>query len=176
MRLLCCVILIGVLYSTAQAVDIYRSKDSEGNVVYSDTAGPDSVKVTLGEPTILPSQPLPSGEAQSNSEKPGAVKYESLTITQPADALTIRDNNANVNVAISAQPRLQAGFGHKLQLLFYGQEVHKPGRKMSFTLASVDRGAHTLQAVISAPDGQVVMRSPITTFFVHKHSVGKAAP
>ncbi len=176
MKQLAYITLIGMLTVSAQAADIYRSKDSEGNVVYSDTAGPGSEKVVVEEPTIVPSQPLPSGRTQSKTEKPGAVKYKSLTITQPADEQTIRNNVANVKVAISAQPHLQSGSGHRLQLLFDGQGVGEPGRKTNFTLESVDRGAHTLQAVISTPEGKVVMRSPITTFFVHKQSVNRAAP
>lgn len=176
MHQLCYLVLIAVFSSSAHATDIYRSKDSEGNVVYSDTPGPGAEKVTLGEPTILPSLPPPKSAVQPNDEKRLAVKYESLTITRPTDSQTIRENIANVNVAVSARPGLQSVYGHKLQLLFDGQEVDAPGGKTSFMLPSVDRGAHTLQAVILGSNGKVVMRSPITTFFVHKQSVRRAGP
>ena len=172
---ICHIILIGLVYSSAQAADIYRSKDSAGNVVFSDIAHPGAEKVILGKPTILPSQPVPKSPAASNTKKQPALKYESLTITSPADAETIRQNVANVNVAISARPGLQAGYGHNLQLLFDGEQVGDPGRKLSFTLAAVDRGSHTLQAVILEANGTVVMRSAITTFFVHKQSVARRA-
>ena len=164
------------MYSAAEAADIYRWKDSEGNVIYSDTPQPGSEKVTLQETTILPSAPIPKSPDESNTEKPGPVKYESVAITRPTDEQTIRENIANVSVAIRLQPGLQAGHGHKLQLLFDGQGVEEPGRKTSFTLPAVDRGAHTLQAVISESNGRVVTRSAITTFFVHKQSVRRAAP
>jgi hypothetical protein len=171
MQQLCYLLLIALFYPAVQAADIYRWKDSEGNVIYSDTPQPGSEKVTLQETTILPSAPVPKSPEESSTEKRGPVKYESVAITSPTDEQTIRENIANVSVAISVRPGLQTGFGHQLQLLFDGQEVEAPGRKTSFTLPGVDRGAHTVQAVILESDGGAVTRSPITTFFVHKQSV-----
>ena len=176
MRQFSYVILIALTYSASEAADIYRWKDSDGNVIYSDTPQPGAEKVTLQETTILPSAPVPKSPDEANTEKPGPVKYQSVAITRPTDEQTIRENIANVGVAISLQPGLQTGHGHQLQLLFDGQGVEEPGRKTSFTLPAVDRGAHTLQAVILQSNGRVVTRSAISTFFVHKQSVRRGAP
>ncbi len=177
MRQFCYLLLIALIVSAAEAADIYRWKDSEGNVIYSDTPQPGAEKVTLQETTILPSAPVPESLDESNTEKQGPVKYQSVAITRPTeDEQTIRENIANVSVAISLQPGLQTGHGHQLQLLFDGQGVEEPGRKTSFTLPAVDRGAHTLQAVILQSNGRVVRRSAISTFFVHKQSVRRGAP
>lgn len=172
----CYLLLIALIYSAAEAADIYRWKDSEGNVIYSDTPQPGAEKVTLQETTILPSAPVPESRDESNTEKQGPVKYQSVAITRPTDEQTIRENIANVSVAISLQPGLQTGHGHQLQLLFDGQGVKEPGRKTSFTLPAVDRGAHTLQTVILESNGRVVTRSAISTFFVHKQLVRRDAP
>ncbi len=172
------VILISLVHSAVAAAEIYRWKDDEGNVIYSDVPQPGAEKVELNEPIILPAQPVPgsSSFSRKRKEKPPAKPYESVSITRPADEQTIRDNIADINVAISVRPALQAGFGHQLQLLFDGQRVGKPGRKMSFVLPGVDRGAHTLEAVILDRNGQVAARSPITTFFVHKISILHRGP
>ncbi len=170
-------IVIAVAYAATAAADVYRSKDADGNVIYSDEAGPGAEKVEARDPTILPAEPLPSRTSASKTPNPkqSAKPYESVSITRPANEQTIRDNVANINVAISVRPPLQVGFGHRLQLLFDGQGVGPPGRKLSFTLPNVDRGAHTLEAVVLDPNGPVKARSPITTFFVHKHSVRRGA-
>ncbi|MFP6681000.1 MAG: DUF4124 domain-containing protein [Gammaproteobacteria bacterium] len=171
-----CYCLLALIYSAAEAADIYRWTDSEGNVIYSDTPQLGAEKVTLRETTILPSAPVPEHQNASNTEKQGPVKYQSVVITRPTDEQTIRENIANVSVAIRLQPGLQTEHGHQLQLLFDGRGVEEPGRKTSFTLPTVDRGAHTLQTVILESNGRVVTRSAITTFFVHKQSVRRGAP
>ncbi len=104
-------------------------------------------------------------------EKLRAKPYESVTITSPTDKQTFRGAVVNINAAVSMTPALQARFGHKVRLLFDGQAVGEPGVRRTFTLAGVDRGAHTLQAAVLAADGQVLARSPTSTFFVHKPSI-----
>jgi Domain of unknown function (DUF4124) len=173
MHLLGYLTVVALMYCATASAEIYRWKDEEGNVIYSDTPQPGAEIVELSEPTIVPGQPVPSAAdaTSGKAEKLQAKPYESVTITRPTDEQTFWDNVANIGVTINLRPALQAGFGHKLQLLFDGQAVGKPGSGRSFTLPGVERGAHTLQAVILDTDGQVFARSPITTFFVHKQMI-----
>lgn len=164
--------LVALAYCASVSAEIYRWKDDDGHVVYSDTPQPGAEKVQLSEPTIVPSQPIANSAAQKTQvDKPAAKPYESVTITSPPDQETIRENVANISVSVNVQPALQVRYGHQLQLLFDGQQVGKPGRSLKFNLPNVDRGAHTLQGVVLDAKGGALARSPTSTFFVHKTSI-----
>jgi len=175
MRMLAALAIFSLMYTATAVADIYRWTDDQGNVIYSDTEQPGAEKIELVEPTIIPAFPLAtkSGTTKSQTENLRAKPYESIVITSPADEQTIRNSVADIKVAISVRPVLQSRFGHRLQLLFDGTEVAKPGQRRNFVLPGVERGAHTLQAVILETSGQVFARSPTTTFFVHKQSVNR---
>lgn len=169
------ILLFFLLLSCAPlaATEIYRWTDDAGNVIFSDTPRPGAEVIEISEPTILPATPTApnSGNAQA---RPVARPYETLTIARPAHESTLR-NTRSVNVGIELSPRLQTQFGHRLQLLFNGQSVAPPGTRTTFTLSDVDRGAHTLQAVIVSADGSVLERSEVSQFFVHQPSVAGQA-
>ena len=160
----------------ATALDIYRWKNDEGHFVYSDTPLEGAEKVEIGEIMVVPAHPLPTSSERA-TVKLAAVPYKSLEITNPADEQTLRDNsNPSVSVVVSVKPRLQTKFGHELQLLFDGDEFGAPVSSLRFTLDAVERGSHSLQALVVESDGRIFERSPISTFFIHKQSVSNRAP
>ena len=160
----------------ATSLDIYRWKNDGGHFVYSDTPLEGAEKVEIGEIMVVPAHPLPTSSERATA-KLAAVPYKSLEIINPADEQTLRDNSKpSVSVVVSVKPRLQTKFGHKLQLLFDGDEFGAPVSSLRFTLDAVERGAHSLQALIVESDGRIFERSPISTFFIHKQSVSNRAP
>ena len=166
--------LIALLSVTHAQAEVYRWKDADGNVVYSDTPKPGAEEVTISEPTIVPSyRPRPTTATQTSTSATDGKPYDQLQINQPANEETFR-NVTNVNVSVAARPALQQSIGHALQLLYDGQVLGEPGSQTSYQLADVERGAHTLQAEIIDASGKSLIRSPITTFFVHKTSVKRA--
>jgi hypothetical protein len=168
------ILLAFLLYACAtgvQAVDVYRSVDSDGNVIFSDTPQPGAEKVEIKEPTIVPAaRPEPAVEAVEDTTEE-AVAYESVAIASPANEQTIRDNTGTIPVNVAVLPELQHGFGHKLQLLFDGTPAGPPGISTSFTLKGVARGAHTLQAMLFNENGVKIEQSELITFFLHQHSI-----
>jgi hypothetical protein len=151
------------------SAEIYRWKDDAGNIVFSDTPRPGAEIVEISEPTIVPAGPTDIGPRPGPDG--GALPYESVTIESPGSEETIRENVANVAVAVASEPLLQTAYGHKLQLFLDGQPFGPPGTSTGYTLPNVDRGSHTLEVAVLAPDGRELKRSAATTFFVHKHSI-----
>ncbi|MGR9089785.1 MAG: DUF4124 domain-containing protein [Gammaproteobacteria bacterium] len=174
MRRLVLLLSLLVICAPLASAEIYRWTDDAGNVVFSDTPRPGAEVIELSEPTILPATPQASDNGNAQA-RPVARPYETVTITRPENEATLR-NTHTVNVAIEINPRLQTQFGHRLQLLFNGQAVAPPAARTTFTLADVDRGAHTLQAVIVTVDGSVLERSQVSQFFVHQPQVMRKQP
>lgn len=163
------VMFVTTLVATATA-EIFRWKDDDGNVIFSDTPQPGAEKIELGETTIVPATPTtaPSDSAQGE-DAARAKAYQRVAIKSPEDGESIRNNALlTLDVTVEVQPPLQTPVGHALQLLFDGVSVGEPGRKLKFTLPDVHRGAHTLQAIVQDADGRVLKRSKISNFFVHK--------
>ena len=170
------VLLLTLIFPLLAGADIYRWKDADGNLIFSDTPRDGAEKIEIGEIMTVPARQARS-VSDSGAEKPKVEKYDSVTITSPADEQTFRNNDAtNVRVSVSLSPPLQVRHRHKLQLLVDGQSAAEPGRNLNFSLPEIERGAHQLQAVVVGPDGNTVEHSPVSRFFVHKTSVANRAP
>jgi len=175
MRLILSLTIIWLVYVPAASAEIYKWTDDAGNVVFSDTPRPGAEVIELSEPTILPAQPTGPGSPSNAVARPVARAYETVEISRPENDSTIR-NTDTVNVAITIRPRLQGAYGHRLQLLLDGQAVAPAGTRLSFTLSDVNRGAHTLEAVVVDEQGEAVERSASSQFFIHRASVARKQP
>lgn len=158
--------------------DVYRTRDANGNVIYSDQPSPGAERVEIREPTIVPGG-APTSTADPDDEEsepttPGIeTAYSKVEVTDPADQESMRDNNGNVAVTVSLTPALQIEFGHKVQLLVDGVPNGAREAGVNFMLTGLDRGAHALQAVVYNKSGQELARSRSSTFFLHKYSISK---
>ncbi len=97
---------------------------------------------------------------------PAAAQEPTVRIAAPEPETTIHDNSGNLEVAVSVDRPLSGGY--QLSLLLDDQVVASGGPH--FQLTNVDRGAHTLRATVTAPDGTVVATSPPVTFYMWRAS------
>ena len=163
-----------LLSSTLPAAEVYRYVDPERGVEYSDTPRPGAERIIIPDSPVAPVvRTLPPAAPDDPAADPptgAALSYVSLAIADPADQETLRDNAGNLIVAVSLDPPLQVDFGHRLRLLLDG-EVAEEGPADHFALTELDRGTHTLQAVVIGPDGEPLASSAVTSFFLHRTSV-----
>ena len=165
-------LLVAVAHAPA---DVYRWVDEEGNVIFSDTPHDGAEKVELGETTVVPAQPLPRKTEVLTPEPKGVSAYTSIAVVAPANEATIR-NTREVNVQVALEPGLDTENGHRLQLFYDGAAYGEPGSAQQFTITELERGAHELVAAVLDRDGNDVIRSEPSVFFVHLRSVQQAAP
>lgn len=160
--------------AAAQAAEVWRWSDSQGNVEYSDMPRPGAVRIELPEPRTLPPRaPAASEDAPDETADVAtgnAVAYRELAITDPVDDDTLRDNGGNLIVSVALKPPLQTAFGHRLQLLLDGA-VYRTGTVNNFALTELDRGTHTVQAVVLGIDDEPLMTSDPVTFHLHRTSI-----
>ncbi len=151
---------------------IYQTTDEHGNVVFSDEPSTGSKPVdlpplpTYSAPKYRADQPVQDASRQSE-----AKAYSSLSIQQPEQDATIRDNTGAVAVAAAMEPQLNQAAGHRLQFFLDGKPVGEPGTQTTTTLSNIERGAHQVQAVVFDASGHELKRSDSVTFYLHRQSV-----
>ena len=157
---------------------IYKSRDANGNVVFTDVPpvkggkalDPIVLKETNtweGPRTDSANKRTPWIVEKTGDEEPVAfVPYTTLTILDPVNDATVRENSGLVTVTVSLLPPLSAE--HQLRLLMDGKVVGQNSGG-NFTLESVDRGTHSLLLEVVNAAGQSLQQSSVTTFHLQRY-------
>ncbi len=155
---------------------IYKTTDKDGNVVFTDIPPKDqSGEIEVSEhssyapPPAPTSAPAPEAETQEEADETQTTVYTSLQITSPADDEPIRENAGNVTIVINAQPTVDAGQGHRIEVLIDGQ-VASTGAATSISLNNVDRGTHVVTAQVVDADGNILIAAEPVTFHMLRYS------
>lgn len=175
---------LGALLSIAALpalAQIYTWKDADGNTIYSDRPHPDAKTIELRPTnTVQPPPSSTSSQSSSASESSGAEiaqgRYRVLDITSPANDESLRSNEGTINLTINTDPPLASG--HLLRVLMDGSLREEavagngqPTQRLSLT--NVDRGTHTLRAVVQDARGNVVQASGDVTVHIQRTSVNQ---
>lgn len=146
---------------------IYRSRDAQGNAVFSDRQDEASEPVRLPPTNTLPevSKPATSPDPGQDREAPATPAYETLAITAPLDGETIVHPIGYVAVTVAVEPPLQAR--HSLRLLLDGEPAGIP-QHGSLELSGLTRGEHTLQLLVVDDGGAMVQESAPVTVTVER--------
>lgn len=169
-----CVCLLLALALPASA-EIYRYTDERGNPAYTNQPpqGVDTESVQLSPTNTVAVPPVPAPPLQPAKAGAPQTAYARLEITGvPDDDDTLRANAGTFSVGVSLEPGLREG--DLLQLLLDGQPVSPPGRQTEFPLESLDRGSHSLQALILR-EGKPLQSSASVTFTVQRVHIGSPA-
>ncbi len=92
-----------------------------------------------------------------------AVAYASIAIVQPRADQTIFDNNGKLDVDVRLSPPLAAASRDRIILVIDGKQVAAQ-RQPHFELGAIDRGSHTLQALVITADGRTAIATPEQQF------------
>lgn len=179
MRKIIAITLI-LISGTTQAA-IYVNENSSGGIEYTDTPGQSSKPVavpstnSISTPKPAP-QPTPATEPSAspqNDDQPAtttsqANTYQTLEIISPKNDESIQ-NQPVIPVEMRIEPNMLPG--DKIQLMLDGKPVGTPTATAYQELGLVERGTHTLEAVIINNKDQIIKRSSTITINVHRNSV-----
>lgn len=151
------------------AQTVWKWKDKDGVVHYSDQPGPGAERVELRSQTYTPQTVAPS--SSDSSKTPTAVPaYTNLEIWKPSPESTISGTGGTVSVGIRVEPALAAA--HTLWLYLDGRRVDGfAPNSTEYELMEVPRGEHTLTAVIADGKGQQVLTGKPVMFYMQQASV-----
>ena len=149
---------------------IYRTRDNQGRVVFSDQAPENAEEVEVKDIiTYVPTaiyRPAPS--RQTDVIKVQA--YDSLTITSPVNDETIRNNAGNLLIVFTIAPLLQSN--HSIQVLVDGAVFKTTKAVTSINLTNLDRGQHQFQLqIVEDKSNKVLHSSPGISTTLLRHSI-----
>lgn len=160
--------------------ELFKWKDADGNLIYSDQPPPGQPKeeTRVDEEALPEIIPVPAVEATTSSKRRNTDSskssllnsYQDFSITQPVHDTSVRENSGKVHISIRVEPNIFVERGHKLVIYMDGVEVYR-GEQTSITLDNIDRGTHTLKASIVSRQGQSIQETGITTFTLHRYHI-----
>src|SRR5512139_3400485 len=146
--------------------ELWTWKDANGVTQYSDRPVPGAKRVELATSAPPPAAAAPAPRAGSPA-KPNAVasvRYQSLEIWQPENGESFFGADATVNVRLRSEPNLASG--DRLLLYLDGKLVEGSENSYEHTLANLERGVHSLAAVILDDKGNEKIRSEPRVFHI----------
>lgn len=154
-----------LMFCAVADAELYRWVDKKGRVHFSDRPLDNSAEVYTPAPILV----VPAGPAMPLSpreEPPQEIKYESLSITSPANDQVFTPDVKSVAVNVELQPALHSG--HSVVLYLDGSSIAR-GSSTGFTLPDLYRGTHTVYAVVENDKGKILVRSGSVQFHVQRH-------
>lgn len=171
MRRVASFLLLGVAL-VASADDIWRWKDANGVVHYSDSPVPGAERVIVGGSTTLQQAPAPAPAPESPAPQPAApppIRYTRCAIAQPPnDEVFFAVNTVDASLAI--EPYLQDG--HRIEVLLNGAPYPGwPAKALNHTFTEIYRGSYTLAVRILDAAGRTVCTGMVSNFHVRQPSI-----
>jgi hypothetical protein len=162
------------LVSSAAFADIYSWVDENGERHYSDTPIDGSVQIDLGPTNTFTAPPVaaaPVAIATDDEDESDAESlYNDFQISSPTQDEVQWNTGGVISVSMVLSPPLKGG--HTIRLTLDGAEVEGyPGRALSHQMTGVERGTHSLQAVIVGQSGKQLAATPAVSFTVQQASV-----
>jgi hypothetical protein len=168
------ILLFFCFISFAQAATIYKQIDEKGNITYSDTPlknskviiVPDQSSTRSSPKSKTVSTPTTSTPTQPNEQH---LSYKTFDIISPTDQQTFQ-NQRQIPVQINIEPDLQPG--DKIQLYLDGNPYASPEARTTLELNELDRGSHTITAVIFDKNHSILKSSKTITVFIQYARLG----
>jgi len=166
--------LIGLaaLAATATAATVYKWVDENGVVHYSDQPHADAQKVQVEAAQTYKSAEAATAAVPAGTPAPqlnAPPSYQGCAIAQPTEDQVFL-NADSLTIIVRTDPTLHPG--DKVYLTMDGQPLNQGAATgAQYVLSPVDRGTHTIQAVVRNSDGGLMCQTPGVTFNVRQPSV-----
>ena len=170
MKQLVLALCLALASGAVQAQKVYKVIQRDGSVEFTDAPPPDQPAQQIEIPPLNTVRPLaPPVESATEKQAAAPKRYNEFRITRPGNNEAYRDNAGNVNVDLSLNPSLRAG--DKIDLYLDGQIIGgDEATATAITLTDMERGTHSIQALVKNAAGQVVARSNSVTFTLQRRS------
>ncbi|MCL1125181.1 DUF4124 domain-containing protein [Shewanella surugensis] len=160
------IIITMILVNSFSYATVYKWIDEEGQIHYTDKPINDAIAVEFEDNTKNHvSMPPPPSIPNNSPQKPKSIKYQ-LTITNPVEEETIRNNSGYFTVSTQLNPKAPAQ--SKLQLYLDNQALGKPQTSSIFTLKNINRGQHSIIIKLLDKNGKIIASSLPRTIFLHR--------
>lgn len=177
MRRLASFLLLGVALTAGAATEVWRWKDDNGVVHYSDKPVPGAERVRLDQAPAAAgpaARTVPAaGVSQQQPDQAPApapsVRYTRCVVTEPASDQNYRLGET-VSAVLKIEPELQPG--HRIQVnLNNSAYANWPVTETASVLNGLVRGTYTMSVRVLGPNDQVLCTGPGISFHVRQASI-----
>jgi hypothetical protein len=154
---------------------IYESQGPSGPV-FSDQPSPGAREVILPPPNVVVVPPLPPPETDATAPADPPAPYTALAIASPAEGDTIHTNTGAFDVTLKIAPFLRDG--DRIELKLDGTVLRRAFRSTAISVteddwqsAAAENVQHTLQAAILDQNGNLIVESPVVSFYAHRATI-----
>lgn len=169
-----------LLFTSVLNAEVYRWTDANGRTVFGDSPPEQSKAQPVELPTLTVADSYDSGEKKESasatdagtddddSDAEATVEYKRFKVTSPEKDEAVRANNGNVLVRLELEPALQDG--HGIVVYLDGKQVAS-GAATTFSVENIDRGKHSLFAVVHDDNDDVLKNTEAVSFDLLRASV-----
>lgn len=152
----------------AQAATVYKWVDESGVTHYSDQPHPGAKQIELADPQTYSAPPPRGQEAVPGLPVSQGSPYKTCELSRPATD-EVFFNVTSITAKLRLDPPLRPG--DKVVIGLDGKRMTDlPAAGDEYTLTSVERGTHTILAVVEDSQGKQVCQTPGITFHVRQAS------
>jgi len=160
--------LLGLACTSAVSATVYKWVDEKGVIHYSDQPHPSAQQLDVKSAQTYAATPAPSSPAPGGDTQTARVSsYATCEVFRPENDEVFM-NTDTVVVKLRLEPSLLPG--HKVAIGVDGRrQTNQPTSGTDFTL-TVERGSHSVIAVVEDETNKEICRSAPVTFHVRQPS------
>jgi hypothetical protein len=162
----------------ADATDIYKTVDENGQVIYTDRPPtPDAKPISLRELSVVEAPSFSSSPRQRADQAPPDDQmsinelrylYRDFQLVSPAPEQNFWGTGQVATISWDAGAPLQQGMS--VMYFVNGEAVSDATTASTFSTEPMDRGEHTARVDLLGPNNQVIASAGPVTFFVKQNS------
>ena len=165
--------LVLVLFPALASAQVYKRILPDGSVTYSDKPqeqGAQALELpplqTYTSPQPQPPSP-PAPTVPQDTESAVDTNYDVFKVATPTPDESLRANGGMISVQLVIEPPLREG--HVVDIVLDGKTIAS-GRLSSASAKNLDRGSHTVAAVLKDAEGKVIATAPAVSFYLLRSS------
>lgn len=159
---------------------IYKTITEDGTIIFSDTPPSDksSEKVELNPINVQPAVKLPPPKRKRSSNTAKTPKHPFLgpvnfAIVSPANGATIPPGQRSIVLQVAIDP--MPPYGHTFFIMVDGQRWDTLSSSTHIDISALERGSHSIQAILLNSQGQLLARSQIIQLYVKRPGINSPA-
>lgn len=164
-------LLLLILLPLFLAVDVYKTEAVDGTVDYSDQPQDQTERLDLPPiPSIKPPSSTPLQKTRPAKPSVPPASSQIISIQSPRDDEGIRSNKGELKITLTPSPEMQPG-RHHIELQLDNRHLKEHFKKTQIALQNIERGTHTLRALLVDEQGRILARSALIRFHLYRHSI-----